>query len=61
MSRATALRDTELSADDLDDNLEPIGRFKNGRDPRFAPTRVYLWKDVFQLLLDLELNVPDEW
>jgi hypothetical protein len=55
------LRDTELSSDELDDNLEPVGVFKNARDPRFAPSRVYFWKDVFQLLLDLELPVPDEW
>jgi hypothetical protein len=61
VTRAAVLRDTELSSDRMDDNLEHVGSFKNSRDPRFAPTRVYFWKDVFQLLLDLELPVPDEW
>jgi hypothetical protein len=61
LTRAAVLRDTELSSDELDDNLEPVGVFKNTRDPRFAPSRVYFWKDVFQLLLDLELPLPDEW
>jgi len=55
------LRDAEISAEELDDNLEPMGHYLNAHDPRFAPTRVYLWKDVFQLLLDLDRPVPDNW
>ena len=61
VTRKIVLRDSELSPEELDDNLEAAGSYRNVYDARFAPTRVYFWKDVFQLLLDLDRPIPDEW
>lgn len=59
VTRGSVLKHTNLSPENLDDNLESVGAFKNCRNPCFKPIRVYFWKDVFRLLLDLGLDIPD--
>lgn len=61
VTRSQILKDTELSPEEIDDNLFSVGTIKNSYHPAFARSRVYLWKDVFRLLLDFDRPIPDNW
>lgn len=63
LTRSQVLRAANISSTELDDYLQAIGSVVNPHDCKFARMRIYYWKDVMTLLIDLGRDLPEdeEW